>query len=135
MNLKLTTKNISVQDRVIKSSFTREMVDDLNNMYKSMRYKIENQSDRLVFDKYFRVKNVKDKYVNYSIPNKQEIRRFKLLILKNDDVSVIIQKILDNSELIEDSSIQDMEKILINELAQSIDKSIFNNLMNLGKIK
>jgi hypothetical protein len=55
------------------------------------------------------------------------------LILKQDKISVTIQKILNCSK---ETNVSDlMEWKLSAEIAQSIDKSIIKNLMNLGKIK
>jgi len=133
--MNLTSKTISVGNRSINSKITREQVEDLKNLYKSFRYKIENESEKLILQKYFNVKFIKEDFVHYSIPRKQEIRRFKLLILKKDDLAEIIQRILDNSELVNDPSIQDMETILVNEISQSINKEIISKLMNMSNFK
>ena len=134
--MNLTTQNITVGTRKINATWTREMADDIMNMYKSFRYKLEDQSEKPIIERYFKVKFTKEDYIYYSIPKKQEIRRLKLLILKQDELSKILQKILDNSELVEDPedpSIQDMETILTNELTKEINKSILTNLMNMSK--
>jgi len=133
--MNLVSKTISVGNRSINSKITREQVEDLKNLYKSFRYKIENESEKLILQKYFNVKFIKEDFVHYSIPRKQEIRRFKLLILKKDDLAEIIQRILDNSELVNDPSIQDMETILVNEISQSINKEIISKLMNMSNFK
>jgi len=128
--MNLTTQNISVATRKINATWTREMSDDLINMYKSFRYKLENQSEKLILEKYFKIKFTKEEYVYYHILKKQEIRRLKLLILKEDELSEILKKILDNSELVDDTSIQDMESALIEELSKEINKNIIKNLIN-----
>ena len=135
MNLNLTSKPISVSTRKISATWNREMIDDLNNMYKSFRYKLENQSEKLILEKYFRIKYTKEEYVHYSILKKQEIRRLKLLILKQDELAEILQKILDNSELVDDPSIQDVETMLTNELTREINKTIITNLMNMSNFQ
>lgn len=133
--MNLMSKTISVGNRAINSRVTKEQVEDLMNLYKSFRYKLENQSEKLVLEKYFKIKFVKEEYVHYSILRKQEIRRLKLLILKKDELAEIIQKILDNSELVDDPSIQDIESALINELTQSINKNIVNKLMSMSNFQ
>ena len=130
--MNLTTKSISVGNRRINATWTREMSDDLINMYKSFRYKLENESEKLIIEKYFKIKFTKEEYVHYHILNKQEIRRLKLLILKQDELAEILKKILDNSELVNDPSIQDVESALIEELSKEINKNISNNLMNMN---
>ena len=112
--MNLTTKTVSVGTRKINATWTKEMSDDLKNMYKSFRYKLLDQTEKPILEKYFKIKYTKEEYVYYSILKKQEIRRLKLLILKHDELADILQKILDNSELVEDPSIQDMESTLVN---------------------
>jgi hypothetical protein len=116
----------------LNATWTREMSDDLINMYKSFRYKLENESEKLVIEKYFKIKFTKEEYVHYHILNKQEIRKLKLLILKKDELAEILKKILDNSELVNDPSIQDVESALIEELSKEINKNISNKLMNMN---
>ena len=129
--MNLTTKSISVGNRRINATWTREMSDDLINMYKSFRYKLENESEKLIIEKYFKIKFTKEEYVHYHILNKQEIRRLKLLILKQDELAEILKKILDNSELVNDPSIQDVESILVNELTKEINFSRSSDLLSL----
>jgi hypothetical protein len=128
----LTSKTVSVGNRKINATWTREMADDLINMYKSFRYKLENESEKLVIEKYFKIKFTKEEYVHYNILNKQEIRKLKLLILKQDELAEILKKILDSSELVNDPSIQDIESSLIEELSKEINKNISNKLMNMN---
>lgn len=54
--MNLITKTISVGDRELKSAWTVEMFDDLMNMGKSFRYKLEDQSEKLILEQYFKLK-------------------------------------------------------------------------------
>lgn len=130
--MNLTSKKVSVGNIKINSQVTREQIDDLNNMYKSFRYKLENEIEKPILEQYFRLKFIKEGYAYYPILKKQDIRRLKLLVLKHDELAEIIQKILDNSELVTEPSIQDVESALIDELSQSINKEIISKLMNMN---
>lgn len=133
--MNLTSKKVSVGNIKINSQVTREQIDDLNNMYKSFRYKLENELEKPILEQYFRLKFIKKGYAYYPILKKQDIRRLKLLVLKHDEFAEIIQKILDNSELVTDPSIADLETMLVNEISQSINKDIITKLMNMSNFQ
>ncbi len=117
----------------MNSSWSKEMIYDLEYFYKSFRYKLEGENDlnKNIIEQYLNLKFIDNGYAYYPILNKQEIRKIKLLIIKQDEVSELIKKILDNSELVNDPQIENVEKILVDELSNSINKNIFSNLMKL----
>lgn len=98
----------------IKSKWTQEMSDDLMNLGKSIIYKFEDVSEIEIVKKFFSVTRVTEKCVFYSILSKQDRRKIKLLILKQDEYSEIIKKILEKSKIVTDPFIQDIKDYLLN---------------------
>ena len=62
-------------------------------------YKFENLFEKSIVEKYFNIEylNSTRSTIYYSIVGTKELRKIKLLLLKQDDISIIIQKILDYS--------------------------------------
>ena len=113
---------MNVGTRKINATWTREMAEDLNNFGKCFIYKVETQKEKEIIETYFDVDIIDGDSIYYNIFTRQERRKIKLLILKKDDVSEIVKKILENSTI---ASTQDfMERKLSIELAKEIDREI-----------
>ena len=120
------TKIVSVGNKKINATWTREMADDLMNFGKCYLYKFENQKEKEIIEKYFNVELLDVDTIYYSLLTRQERRKIKLLILEKNEISDIIEKILKNSVVISSSDI--MERKISHELAREIDKEILNKL-------
>ena len=120
MNLNLISKTISVKDKQLKCSWTKEMSDDLKaytgfSTYSGYyKYKYENQIEVDLIKKYLS-KDIEVDYAYYYMDNKI-LRKIKLLILKRDEFSEIFEKIIKNS-VAENTNTEDrLTRILTKEL-------------------
>jgi len=131
--MKLSTKEIQVGDIKINASYTKEMAYDLMLMDNYYRYKFENDLEKLVIEKYFKIYKFVEDCVHYKT-DKKLLRKFKLLILNKSEYYEIFEKIIKNSKFIKNSSIYEIERKLIDELSNSISKDILKKCMELGNI-
>lgn len=130
--MNLTTKKIQVGDIKINDSWNREMINDIMLMDNYYQYKLENDIDTLVIEKYFKIYKFVEGYVRYKI-DKKLLRKFKLLILGKSEYYETLEKIIKNSKVIKDV-VEELERNLVNELSNSISKDIIKQCMKLGKI-
>ena len=122
--MKLASKKVKVATRKINATVTKELIQDLS--YTSYEYKFENESEKLIIEKYFNVKEIKEGSIIYYLTNK-DLRKIKLLGLKYSELSEIFKKIIKNSKAkfgYGIDCVQELEKTLVDELCASIDKNI-----------
>ena len=127
INLNLTSKSVKVGTRKINVSWSSQQLDDLQNMNKVWEYKYENVSEIDIIKNYFQFDSIARECVYY-LMDKQTLRQIKLLILKEHELSDIFKKIIQNSNFVNRSWIQDIEDTLVKELTDSINKQILNKL-------
>jgi hypothetical protein len=132
--MNLMSKSIQVGTRKINANVTKSMVDDLTpKTY--YEYKFENESEKLLIEKHFKIDHLKEDNIYYYIDN-QILRKIKLLVLNNDDSGRIIQEIMKKSKKIQIGfgidMVQAMEKTLVDELTKSIDKDIIRKIMKMN---
>lgn len=121
----MDSKIVSVKIYQVKASWTREMIDDLNNFDKMYRYKFENEFEKLLLIKYFNIE-ILDNEAYYSLMKIKELRKLKLMILNNDELSTLTKKIFDNSEY---TTVEDMlTRKCSYEWAKEIDMEIAKSL-------
>jgi len=130
--MNLITKKIQVGDIKINASWNREMVNDIMLMDNYYQYKLENDIETLVIEKYFKIYKFVEGHVRYKI-DKKLLRKFKLLILDKSDYYETLEKIIKNSKVIKDV-VEELERNLVNELSNSISKDIIKKCIELGKI-
>lgn len=134
--MKLISKTISVPDRQIKANVTREMVDDIKSFHSfyddrmMFEYKFNSEKEKQLIEKYFDILHIEKDAIYYSIDGKQLQRKIKLLVLKKDEISQLIEKILKNSKTISAESVMEMK--LSAEIAKEIDKEILKGLISLS---
>jgi len=95
---------------------------------KFFEYKYENLFEKAIVEKYFKIEHLNStkSTIYYSILGTKELRKIKLLLLKQDETAIIIQKILTCSK---ETNISDlMEWKLSAEIAEGIDREIINKL-------
>ena len=97
-------------------------------------YKIENDIEKVLIEKYFKIDHFKDGNIYYLIDSKV-LRKIKLLVLNNDIFAKIIQDIIIKSKIIKTGygidMVQAIEKTLIDELTESINKDILKQCFKL----
>jgi hypothetical protein len=93
-------------------------------------YKFENLFEKSIVEKYFNIEylNITRSTIYYSILSIKELRKIKLLLLNQDEISGIIQKILDYSTKANISDL--MEWKLSAEIAEGIDREILKSLQS-----
>lgn len=127
----LYSKIVNVPILQVKANWTRKMIDDLNNFDKMYKYKFENETERIFIEKYFNNVEIMDNDAYYSSMSQRDLRKFKLLILNNNESSLLFKKIFRNSEI---TIIQDMfERKLSRELSNEIDIEIIKSLRDYLK--
>ena len=128
----LNYKKIQVGDIKINASWNREMVNDIMLMDNYYQYKLENDIEILVIEKYFKIYKFVEGYVRYKI-DKKLLRKFKLLILGKSEYYETLEKIIKNSKFVKDV-VEELERNLVDELSNSISKDIIKKCIELGKI-
>ena len=133
--MKLISKKIEVGEFKVNATVTREMAEDIRAMTgmfdKLFKYIIQNDYEKEVIEKYFNVEKIYDKLVFYKKSKSiRSIRKIKLLILKNNELSKILEKIINESIVTDRSEI--LEYDLCEDLSKSIDKEIIKSLFDAG---
>jgi ribonucleotide reductase alpha subunit len=100
------------------------------NTSEYFEYKYENQNELDIVIKYFNKYSVIKEYAYYHLNNKV-LRKLKLLILKKDEFSEILEKIIKNS--VEVTTEDMLVRTLTKEMTASINKEIINNILKLDK--
>lgn len=97
---------------------------------KFFEYNFENLLEKLIVEKYFKVEYLDStrSIIYYSIVSTKELRKIKLLLLKQDEISITIQKILNYSKETNVSNL--MEWKLSAEIAEDIDREILKSLQD-----
>lgn len=137
--MKLFSKTISVSDRQIKATVTREMIDDIKSFHSFyddrmiFEYKYNSEKEKQLIEELFNIYHIEKDSIYYDIGGKQKQRKIKLLILKKDEISELIDKILKNSKTISAENVMEMK--LSAEIAKEIDKEILKNLISLSTPK
>ena len=69
------------------------------NFGKFFEYNFENLLEKSIVEKYFNIEHLNStrSIIYYSIAGTKELRKIKLLLLKQDEISIVIQKFLDYS--------------------------------------
>ena len=134
--MNLITKKVQVGDIKIKCAVTREMSDDLINLSESYyEYKFDNDLEKSIIEKYFKIYKVEDENICYFM-DKRKARKIKLLVLEQCEFYEILKKIIKNSKFIQRGSgfdfIAELEKTLVDELSNAINKDILAKVMKLG---
>jgi hypothetical protein len=130
-NLNLDIIEVKSQTRKLRSSWSYEIADDFKyfqhyvNFY---QYEFENQKELDIIKEHFDIENVFDKNAYYNL-DKRALRRIKLLMLKNDELSDILRKIIKNSKEVD--SEEYFGSLLSDELAREIDKEIMRKINEL----
>jgi len=133
--MKLVSKEVKVGEYKVNATVTREMADDISAMTsmfgKLFKYIFDNEYEKEVIQKYFKVEKIYGDKVFYKKHSGiRAVRKIKLLILKDNELSKIIQKIVENSIVTDRSEIYEQD--LIEELTKEIDKSIIKSLFDAG---
>lgn len=132
--MKLTTKKVQVETYKVKAAYTPNIISDLTNGNKYYEYKHENEYEKLIIEKYFKLEYIENDCVYYTMTIKM-LRKAKLLILNKDEIADIIKKIISNSKIIYSyfgiDSVQQLENTLVEELSKSINKDIINKMCKL----
>ena len=133
--MKLVSKEVKVGEFKVNATVTREMAEDIRAMTgmfdKLFKYIIQNDYEKEVIEKYFKVEKIYDKLVFYKKSKSiRSIRKIKLLILKNNELSKTIQKIVKESIVTDRGEMYEHD--LGEDLSKSIDKEIIKSLFNAG---
>jgi len=129
--MNLTSKKIQVVTRKINTICTREMISDLiklkslDSMFYEYRY--DNVDETLIIEKYFIVDYIEGDYIYY-IMTEKTLRKIKLLVISQSDISEILRKII--KESVYSSVSEALERRLSRELASQIDREILKTLMS-----
>ena len=119
--MKLISKQINIDTIPIRASWTREMSEDLMIFDKVYEYKFENELEVSIVKKYFKYDcMLNEKSLIYFLMDKKILRKIKLLILNEDELSEIFKKIINNSSWTNRPWIQDLEKDIINALLKEM---------------
>jgi hypothetical protein len=130
--MKITSKTVQVTTRKINCTVKKEQIEDFKNFGKKLfEYKPNNEYETTLIHKYFDVVFNDNDYIHYNIISNKELRKIKLLIIKQDEIAKIIKKIIDNSKLIDHQDL--LERKLSLELSYAIDNSIMNELIKWNR--
>lgn len=131
--MNLHSKNIKIGTKKINASVSSKLIDDLKEKI-YYEYKFENDSERLLIEKYFKIDHFKDGNIYYFIDIKV-VRKIKLLVINNDESAKIIQEIIKKSKRINAGygidMIEAMELALVDELSKSINNEIIKRCFKL----
>ena len=130
--MNLYTKKINVGQRQIKSTVTREMVDDLGSYYGISGFYVKKDLiQEPLKNNIITFNNYNDEYYSITINDKLYERYKKILKVTKDEY---LKKVFEQIEICEKNRKDDMmmmESKLIDELSDSINNQIINDLMKL----
>ncbi len=130
MKLNLTTKTIKSKKTKIKCALKREQIEDLE-IYYGMNYygyKFNDDSEKEIIERYFNIVYIgRDKNIYYSY---KSLRHIKLLILKKDELSKILEKIIKGSFTADPQDVLSWK--LSEEIAKEIDREIIKSIISMN---
>jgi len=114
-----------MNDRKLKVTWTREMLDDLRYFGSTFEYKYENKTDREIVEKHFNSDFTSGDCIYYTLTRKM-LRKVKLLVLANDKLAEKLQYIINNSKPADVANL--LERKLSEDIAKEIDNRIISDL-------
>jgi hypothetical protein len=119
----------------ISAKWSKNIINDLSEYTSTMmsgifQYKCKNDFEKSVLEKYLDIDTnfSNSHFIYYSMLNLKIIRKIKLKILENNEISILLKFVLENSDRVPIDTYMEMK--LSMELSKSIDKDILNKLRN-----